>query len=87
MTRRLHPADIATRVMVAAGGGYLLTLLTARLAAAWLPLVGSEAMMAASLGAWLVFLAVAIWAFAARTPALALAPVALLVPLLLMLTP
>lgn len=74
MKRRYHPGDVAVRVLGAVVGGYLLTLMSARAMASVLPLDGAEAAIAASLGAWIIFLGVAIWSFAARTPVLAVVP-------------
>ncbi len=73
--------------MSATGGGYLLTLLTARVAARYLPMDGGEAAIAASLGAWLVFIAVVIWVFAARTAVLAVAPLVVIGVLLAAILP
>lgn len=75
MKRRLHPVDIGVRIVGAVVGGYALTLLSARAAARTLPLEGGEASIAASLGAWIVFLVVVVWAFAARSPVRAVVPI------------
>lgn len=83
MKQRLHPADIGARIVSAVGGGYLLTLLAARAAAQTLPMGGAEAAIAASLGAWLVFLGVVVWTFAARTAVRAVAPVGLAIAMML----
>jgi hypothetical protein len=80
--RRFHPLDIGVRIFSAVVGGYLLTRLSAKAAAAVLPMDGGEASIAASLGAWILFLGVVIWAFAARTPLRAAAPPGLAIILL-----
>lgn len=83
MKRRYHPVHIGVRTVAAVAGGYLLTLLSARRAAMLLPLDGGEASIAASLGAWIIFLGVAIWAYAARTPVRAIVPPIALAAILL----
>lgn len=83
--RRHHPADIGARIATALVGGYLLTLYFARALAAHLPLVGREASISASLAAWLMYVGVAMWAFAARSLWAMAAPLLLLGGVLLLL--
>lgn len=85
MKPRHHPIDIGVRIILALGGGYLLTLLSARQASAVLPMQGSESSMAASLAAWLVFVGVVIWAFTARTALGASLPLVVTMALLMAL--
>ena len=82
MKRIYSPVDVVGRIATAVAGGYGMTILTARAAAATLPLEGGEAAIAASLGAWLAFIATVIWSFAAKSLVRAAVPPVVIATLL-----
>lgn len=62
---------VASRVVVALGGGYALTALSGMVLGLCLPLPREEAVMAASMPGFLIFAAAVVWAFCARSAWLA----------------
>lgn len=58
---------VAARVILAAGGGYVLAALTTGLLSLTLPLARSEAVTTATLLSFLIMIGVAVFVFAARS--------------------
>ncbi|MHB2209366.1 iron transporter [Methylobacterium sp. CM6257] len=82
---RLSPADrlsVAARVLLAAGGGYVIAALSAALLSLILPFSRAEAVSTATLVSFAILAGAVIWVFTARTLARAALSLSLLAALL-----
>ena len=65
--RARRAIDVTSRVIAAAGGGYLLTTVASIAIAAVLPVGRADAVMTAMLLTFAIYVAAIVWAFAARS--------------------